>query len=360
MRGLSKRGNVYWVDYRVNGKRYRESTGTTKRREAEYILACRKKDAKEGKTPDIKRIKKETVFAELAQVYKNWSKPQKAYKDKALRVDQLIKIFGNYPLNIFTTRILEEYQSERLVHNKPATVNRMLTIIKHMFRKAVEWDMTSDEVLKRISRVKQVPEHNTRLRYLTLEECQTLISCCAPHLKPIVMTAIHTGMRKGEILNLKWDRVDLEHGFLLLDITKNGTRREIPINMALEEMFNGMPHSIESDYVFTDKNGNPYKEVKHSFATALRKANICDFRFHDLRHTFASHLIMNGVNLVSVKELLGHRDLSMTMRYAHLAPGFKRKAVNVIDKLLRYNTLAEECDQIVTKTNQNTSKTVES
>ncbi len=99
-----------------------------------------------------------------------------------------------------------------------------------MFTKAVEWDLVSEEILQRIRSVKLLPEENRRLRFLTTEECQILINCCPSHLKPIVTVALHTGMRKSEILNLKWEQVDLNHCFILLDITKNGERREIPIN----------------------------------------------------------------------------------------------------------------------------------
>ncbi len=157
-------------------------------------------------------------------------------------------------------------------------------------------------------------------------------------LKPIVTVALHTGMRKGEILGLKWEQVDLNHGFILLDTTKTGERREIPIDGTLRELFEGIPHSIESVYVFTDKNGSPYKSIKRSFSTALKRAGIHDFRFHDTRHTFSSHLVMAGVDLTSVKELLGHKSLKMTLRYAHLAPGHKMKAVNMLDKVLTKNT----------------------
>ncbi len=142
-------------------------------------------------------------------------------------------------------------------------------------------------------------------------------------------------MRKSEILGLKWEQVDLTHGYILLDTTKNGERKEIPIDNTLRELFEEMPHSIESIYVFTDRDGNPYKEVKKSFSTALKKAGISDFRFHDLRHCFASHLVMAGVDLTSVKELLGHK--SLTMRYSHLSHGHKRKAVNILDKVLTNN-----------------------
>ena len=92
-----------------------------------------------------------------------------------------------------------------------------------------------------------------------------------------------------------------------------GEHREIPIYNTLRELFEGIPHSIESIYVFTDKEGKPYKSVKRSFKTALRRASIHDFRFHDLRHTFASHMVMSGVDLTTVKDMLGHKSLTMTI-----------------------------------------------
>ncbi len=106
----------------------------------------------------------------------------------------------------------------------------------------------------------------------------------------IEAVALHSGMRSSEILSLRWENVDLRHGFILLEITKNGERREIPIDNTLKEMFNSMLRGLESVYVFTDpRTGEPYKSVKRSFSTALKKACITRFRFHDLRHTFASH-----------------------------------------------------------------------
>jgi len=124
------------------------------------------------------------------------------------------------------------------------------------------------------------------------------------------------------------------HGFILLDTTKTGERREIPIDNTLKEMFNEMPRGFESKCVFTGKDGDTYKSVKRSFNTALKKAEISNFRFHDLRHTFASHLVMTGIDLVTVKELLGHKSLTMTLRYAHLSPGHKVKAVEMLDNTL--------------------------
>jgi len=263
-----------------------------------------------------------------------WAERQRSYKDKKLWIKQLIEVFGNLDLNELKTMAIEQWQCERLKRNKPATVNRILATLKHMISKGVQWDMASENTLKQVRNAKLLEENNRRLRFLNVDECQTLINSCAMHLKPIVITALNTGMRKSEILGLRWEQVDLRHGFILLNTSKNGERREIPINTTVEDVLNEIPHSVESVHVYTDRNGAPYKEVKKSFHTALRKAGIHDFRFHDLRHTFASHLVMAGVDLTSVKELLGHKSLTMTMRYSHLSPTHKRKAVNTLDQVL--------------------------
>ncbi len=229
---------------------------------------------------------------------------------------------------------MEEYQVKRLEYNTPATVNRMLAILKHMLRKATDWDMVEEDILKRTRKVRLLKEPPGRLRYLSKDECQALIGACISHLKPIMITALNTGMRKGEILGLRWEQVDLKHGFILLDVTKNGERREIPINSTLRATLEAIPHGLESEYVFVNRNGNPFKDVKRSFHTACRRAGISDFRFYDLRHTFASHLVMGGVDITTVKELLGHKTLTMTLRYAHLAPSHKVNAVRVLEEEL--------------------------
>ncbi len=232
--------------------------------------------------------------------------------------------------------MLEKWQSEQLKGNKPATVNRKLTILKHIIKKGTDWGMASEETLKRMRKMEKKVEENTRLRFLPVEECQTLINCYAPHLKPIVTVALHTGMRRGEFLRLRWEQIDLRHGFILLEITKNSKRREIPIDNTLAEMFNSMPKGLENVYVFTaPRTGEPYKSVQTSFEMASKKAEVRDFRFLDLRHAFASHLVMAGVDLTRVRELLGHKPLAMTIRYAHLAPGHKRREVNMLDKVLK-------------------------
>jgi integrase len=161
---------------------------------------------------------------------------------------------------------------------------------------------------------------------------------------PIVIAALNTGMRKGEALGLTWEQVDLKHGFILLDVTKSGERREIPINETLRDTLSGLPRHITGSYVFWQgKDGRRYGDVKKSFRSAVRRAGIKDFRFHDLRHTFASQLVMAGADITTVKELLGHKSLAMTMRYAHLAPSHKVDALNILDRKLTEDQLHNYC-----------------
>lgn len=157
-------------------------------------------------------------------------------------------------------------------------------------------------------------ENNHRLRFLSEEEITRIIDACSPHLKPIVEGAIHTGMRRGELLSLQWDQI--RNGFIYLAETKSGKARQIPINDRVARVLQKLrqQNQLKSPFVLCDANGKRFYEVKRSFASACRRAGIEGFRFHDLRHTFASQLVMNGVGLKAVQELLGHADLKMTMR----------------------------------------------
>ena len=178
-----------------------------------------------------------------------------------------------------------------------------MATLAHMIHKAVDWEMVGEDTLKRVRKAKQLPENNRRLRFLSGEEARALVDACGKdhrgkpindlHLQRIVTCALSTGMRKGEILSLEWDRhIDLRHGFILLDKMKNGERRQIPISPLLRESLNGIVRRVDVPYVFHDSKGRRYKDVKTGFATACTRARLTDFRFHDLRHTFASLLVM--------------------------------------------------------------------
>jgi integrase len=337
-RGIYKRGSVYWIRYTgIEGKTCYESSKSGSIKVAEKLLILRKNDVMEGKAP-VKEIVNYT-FRELSVHYLNWAKRQRSFKSKVGYIKQLDLVFGNCQLRKITPMFIEEWQTERLTINKSATVNRLLATLKHMFTKAEEWGLTSEDVIKRVRKVKLLSENNQRLRYLTKGECRALIDACADasvlHLKPIVITAINTGMRKEELLSLEWEKhIDLENNLILLDKTKSGKRREIPINRTLKKTLQSLIININSPYVFTDTKGKRLKNVKKSFKTACMRAGIKDFRFHDLRGTCCSHLVMSGVDLVTVKELMGHQSLAMVLRYAGLSPNHKVKALEMLDNAL--------------------------
>jgi integrase len=336
-KGLYKRGNIYWIRYAgLDGKIIAESSGSTKFKDAETLLLQKKQMIREGKQPpSIKKIGTFT-FKQLAEDYLKWCERQRSFKSKKDFINRLIEYFGNLPLRQFTTMAVEQYQTEKSNKgNKPATINRHIATLKHMFSKAVQWEMVEDHVAEKVRHVKLFEENNARLRYLSKEECHALLSACDQHLRPIVSMAMNTGMRKGEILNLRWDNVDMKNGFILLDRTKNGDRREIPINPTLAAMLGSLVRRLDVPYVFYNpETGKQYDNFKRSFNSALKRAGIVDFTFHDLRHTFASQLVMAGVDITTIKELLGHKSLAMTLRYAHLAPSHKVNAVNILDSTL--------------------------
>jgi len=219
----------------------------------------------------------------------------------------------------------------------------------NILKKAVEWGKLKSNQAKD---VKLLKVQNARLRFLAGEEIQKLIDACAPHLKPIVIVALNTGMRRGEIFNLRWDQVNFQAGVIHIEKSKNGHRREIPMNDYLVKTLKGVTRSGE--YVFAAKDGRPYDNTKRSFKTALKKAGITNFTFHDLRHTFASNLVMAGVDLATVKDLLGHKSIQMTMRYTHLSPGHRQKAVSILSAYYANNhklsTNSETAEKLVSLT----------
>ncbi len=339
-KGIYKRGGVFWVRYvGVDGRMIFESAkrgdrSGTKVQDAEALLHERKADVGKGKQPEVKRIAAYT-FKDLADQYGEWMKGRhRSEHVKRYIITHLTERFGNIPLRRFNTPIVEELQTDLINKgHKNAYTNKILNVFGAMFTKAVEWEMVEDDTLRKVRKVKALQE-NKRLRYLSIEECQRLIDACESYLKPIVIIALNTGMRRGEILSLKRENLDLINGFILLDRTKNGERREVPLDDNVMEALRATPRRLDTPYVFAHPTtGKPYSTVKYCFAAACRAVGLTDFHFHDLRHTFASHLVMAGQDLTTVKELMGHKDIKMTLRYAHLAPAHKRKAVNVLNDL---------------------------
>jgi integrase len=205
---------------------------------------------------------------------------------------------------------------------RPATVNREIQILNHMFRKALDNPVKHQRPLR---------VNNRRLRYLSLEEMERLLAGADDVLRPILIAALHTGFRRSELFGLTWQDVDFKRGVIRVLHTKNGERRELPMTDTLRDTLQHLPRRLNSDQVFPGKTGHGLVDIRKRFHRTLREAGIEGFVFHDLRHTFASHLVMAGVDLMTVKEFLGHKDIKMTLRYAHLAPDYKRAAISRLD-----------------------------
>ncbi len=335
-RGIRKqKGSKYWqIRYRdISGKLREESSGSIKKRDAETLLIRRKQEVLEGIKPELKRFPNITLI-EFAPEYLKWAKRQRSYKSKIYAVSQLIEDMGNVPMNQITLKFIEQWQTERREDrgNSHATINRYLSLLKHMYTKAFDWKMVSEKTCHIVHGVKKLEENNERLRYLSSEESWQLIEECDNHLKPIVITALYTGMRKEEILSLTWDKVDLENRKIKLDITKSGKRREIHIVDTLYETLKNLRTRIDVPYVFHDVKGRRYKDIKRSFASAMERAKITNFRFHDLRHTFASQYIMATGSIRALQEVLGHSSLKMVLRYAKLSDSYSASAMKEFEK----------------------------
>jgi integrase len=203
------------------------------------------------------------------------------------------------------------------------------------------------------SQIKNVPQNNSRCRWLTEEEQELLLSCCSENLtRVVVLIALKTGMRWGEIISLKWKQtpcsnyVDFDKNVIFIheSMTKTQRSRHIPLVSVAREALNSVEKVPGNDNIFLNpQTKKPFGSFKRSFHTALRRAGIVDFRFHDLRHTFASSLVRNGVDLYTVQRLLGHTTPQMTQRYAHLGEDQMRAAIEKIDtqsKNLLYNSIS--------------------
>lgn len=335
--GLQKRrdSKYYWYSFRINGLRHQGSTKATNKKLAERVLAEKINEAYNGPTVATAPATGKT-FGELAKEYRELTRTQKAFRSKDVHIKVFSERFGHMPLCSFRTQDVELFQREYLSGRKPSTVNRHLATLKHMFAKAVDWEWTDKEILEKVRRVKLMKEHNKRVKYLTAEQSRELIEASCPHLKPLVIAALHTGMRRGELLSLEWDKhVDLENNLIHIEDTKNGERRDVSINSVLHETLVELKGRRNSRFVFTDSNGRGLKSIKKSFDTARKKAGLVDFRFHDLRHTFASHMAMLGDDLFSLKERLGHKSITMTLRYSHMMPGQSQKMLEKLSERLK-------------------------
>lgn len=322
-RGVYRRGNSrhWWIAATLpNGQRIRQSAGTESRSDAEALLAQLKVEAFRA----VKfGIKPERSWQEAVVRYLASKANLRSYRD----VQRICRMLDPYVGRLNLSQINGDVvwtvtQGERKRGNAPATVNRYLATIRSVLRTARdEWQW-----LDSVPKIRLLPGEVQRDRWLTKEEAQRLIAACAPHLAALVRFALATGCRAREITGLEWCRVDLSRRTAWLDRTKNGTPRGVPLNgdaIAVLEAERGK----HAQYCFTYR-GEPIRwdVTNTAWQTATRKAGIDDFRFHDLRHTWASWHRQAGTSCDELKDLGGWKSRSMVDRYAKFATDNLREA----------------------------------
>lgn len=240
--------------------------------------------------------------------------------------------------------ILEDFRDERkrtrTQHGKPRserTVDLEMAILRHIFSKGLKWKMLDRSPFENAEDL-FYRTRNKRERALTEDEVRLLIDACPPRLKPIVISTVYTGLRKTDLLNLKWKNVDLERGVICLEEEKTGRTRNIVLNKDMISLLQCLP--VKGEYLFPNRNRNPFQDVKRSFEKALKKARIKQSEdrrekivFHTLQHTCISLLTEKGADTTAVKNYVAHADEKMTAHYTHLSEEYARRTSDLLNGL---------------------------
>ena len=288
-------------------------------------------------------------FKDLAQRVLDYAKDRKrCYKKIYVPViKHLVDFFGSKCLHEITASQINTYQEERKKSVALVTVNKEVSILSRCFSLAIQWSLSQINPVKGIEHFK-IPKN--RIRFLSVEEINRLLQSCNGNIRDIILTALHTGGRKSEVLGLRWENIDLENKLVVFERTKNDDVRQIPMTDALYVMFTNRRSSCpKGDYVFPGKAEKPLVDIRYPFKLALKSAGIDACVFHQLRHTYASQLVMSGADILTVKELLGHADIQTTLIYSHLSKKHKIDAVKTYENhLSKIISFRQEIGRVVT------------
>jgi site-specific recombinase XerD len=321
---------IWWIRFKDGGVEHREKVG--RRGDAIKLYKIRKADILRGVKMPANMKDKGIKFSVLAQEAIDW------YVNHDRRDLRNFKGRMNFILEAFADRVADEIKPSDIdtwisSHKwSAATKNRY----KNVFGKTFKIALADGKVTSNPARlVEQRAENNARIRFLSADEearLRAAIKKKFPKHMAEFDVALNTGMRKSEQFSLEWSQVSLTRKRIRLEKTKNGSDREIPLNKTclsvLEALHATRPHNGR---VFLSKYGRDLKNPRAWFELALEDAKVKNFRWHDLRHTFISRLVMKDVNLRTVQELAGHKTISMTTRYAHLAPEHNQAAIEKLD-----------------------------
>lgn len=313
---------ISWVD--ASGQRKKRRTDAANLAEARQIRADELRRAEQSRVLGFVvpgKVTFETVSAEYLERQAVSLTPLALLRERDILRMHLGPFFAGALADLRTARV-HKYLAKRTADKAaPATIKKELQILKHLCKFAVQVEYLP---VNPAADVRGPKEPAGRVRYLRLEEFKAVMTACPQWLKPIVGLAVSTGCRQGEILALRYMDLDIDNRVAILPRSKNGESRSVPLNdNALTVLESIMPAGMKQTPTAKLFNIGPhYNRVSVAFSRACVSVGIADFRFHDLRHTFASHARMSGVDLHTLSLLLGHKNLKMTARYSHLSPAF--------------------------------------
>jgi integrase len=350
--GLYKRGQVWWMSFMYRGEQIKRSTGSTNCKLAQRIY-----DKVKGEIAEAKWFERmpgeDNTFQEMMEKYLSEHSarnkaPRSHIRDKGI-AKHLLPSFGDLTIAEITPKLIAHYKTKRREEGaSPRTVNYELTLMGHAFNLAIkEWEWCNENPVRKISKEKV---NNIIERWMTYEEEQKLLNASIEWLRPILILGIETGLRQSELLNLRWSNVDLFRRTLTILEQKNKGKDTLPLNEKAIEILKARVkvRSINNDLVFFNGNGNRVdaRDLLRAFYSATKKAKIENLRWHDsTRHTFATRLVQNGVDIYTVQKLGRWKNISMVMRYAHHYPESLRAAIEVLDKVRKkVSTNLEQSD----------------
>lgn len=327
---LWKRGNVWWAYFYVDGIRHQASTGTGNRRAAEQIAQKLKEDINAQRF-EIHTIDPFLTFGGLAAHFMADASPTAYHLD---RLKGLLPYFADLAVVQLTKATVREYRQERRrrkPHLKDATLNRDVAVLRHIVYWGVDEGLVKSNPLARLHLPKERP---TPRSIVTVQEEQGLLAVAPPHLQRLIIVALDTGMRRGELLNQQWEHIDLTRRLLTVSRSKTveGEQREIPLTTRVQELFS-ICHPLAGP-VFT-YHGHTLRRIKTTWRSTLRRAAVRHIRFHDLRHTFNTRLLEAGVLQEVRKALMGHvSGGGINARYTHIELPLKRDAIAKLEQWL--------------------------
>jgi len=328
---LLKRGNVWWSYFYVDGVRHQSSTGTSNRRQAENIEAKLKEEVNNRRF-QLVPTDPNLTFGELAARFIAGGAVRKHHN---YHLKFLLPCFAELPVLRVTKSLTEEFRRARRAHNpviKDATINRDLSVLRHILYLAVDEQIIASNPL---ARLKMARERRTRRQVLSVAEEQLLIPAAADHLGGMIMAALDTGMRRGEITSQRWEDIDFSQKVLFVTHSKTpeGESREIPLTERMLEFLTANRKPIGLVFTYEDK---PVRIVKRAWKTALQNAKLRHVRFHDLRHTFNTRLMEAGVLQEVRMALMGHSPGSKVhATYTHIELPVKRDAIRKLEQWVK-------------------------